>query len=462
MNHVVILKREENIEMQKVNKFIRWFFNNFYKSTNIFFYEDELDSASVNLNEFYIVGPLILPLLSSSTLDKLFENNKNIYIFENNNNNYIFNVKYETKLNRPIKHSNFNIETLILSMNRLKKLNLIIPFNTGISHTSSWIFLEKSEINLFLNFLEKTYFQWNFLNIAKLKWAPKNKSIIFYDGKNKLESKKIVESMGINVPKTYYVFDKVSDITQDILNSHNEYIIKPTNLDSGNLIFKKNIKNKLNAENIRRKLNGFERQKKNKELNPLIQSKFKPKIIMEELISDFYGGYLSPLEVKFYVFNRKIEFFLIINREVNNEGYDFYDENFKRFSNERFSYKNTSINQKIIKFHYFDELKQNVYKIYDKFNKDLDNLFAGRFIRIDFFITNEKYYFGEFALFPNGGKGRNLNENGKNQFVKFWLPEVFEIFNDKTFNNDLNSIYNYVVKNLLSYLQTETSYSVFS
>lgn len=458
MNHVVILKREENIQIQKINKFIKWFFNNFYKSANIFFYEDQLENASVNFKEFYLIGPMILPLLTSLNLDNLFENNKNIYIYENNNNQFIFNIKYDTNPETTIVHRNFNIERLTLTMKRLRKSEIIIPFNPKNIFTSSFIFLEPGQEDIFLSFLEKQYFKWNNLNLVKLKWAPKNKSIIFYDGKNKYESKKIVENMGIGVPITYHIFDKVNDITQDHLNSYEEYILKPTNLDSGNLVFKKTKKNKIDIGSIRKKLNGFEKLKRDKELNPLIQSRFKPKIIMEELISDFYGGYRSPLEVKFYVFNRKIAFFLLINREINNEGYDFYDENFNRFSNERFSYRSTAINQKILKFSYFDDMKKDVIKIYDKFNQDMDNIFAGRFIRIDFFITREKYYFGEFALFPNGGKGRNLNEKGKDQFVKFWLPEVFEIF-EETFTK---SIYDYVIENLSNYLKTQHFSSIFS
>lgn len=54
----------------------------------------------------------------------------------------------------------------------------------------------------------------------------------------------------------------------------------------------------------------------------------------------------------------------------------------------------------------------------------------GKFIRIDFFVNKENYWFGEFSLFPNGGRGDNLNEHGKKTFIRNWLPEVFQIFGE--------------------------------
>ena len=54
----------------------------------------------------------------------------------------------------------------------------------------------------------------------------------------------------------------------------------------------------------------------------------------------------------------------------------------------------------------------------------------GKFIRIDFFINKEDYWFGEFSLFPNGGRGDNLNDFGKKTFIRNWVPEVFQIFGE--------------------------------
>ena len=57
----------------------------------------------------------------------------------------------------------------------------------------------------------------------------------------------------------------------------------------------------------------------------------------------------------------------------------------------------------------------------------MENSFVGRFIRIDFFVNKDDYWFGEFSLFPNGGGGQNVSDFGKKYFVKHWLPEVFTI-----------------------------------
>ena len=79
---------------------------------------------------------------------------------------------------------------------------------------------------------------------------------------------------------------------------------------------------------------------------------------------------------------------------------------------------------------YFDKLKKDVFLIYENFLKDMNNTFMGKFIRIDFFVNKKNYWFGEFSLFPNGGRGDNLNEFGKKTFIRSWIPEVFEIFGE--------------------------------
>jgi hypothetical protein len=162
----------------------------------------------------------------------------------------------------------------------------------------------------------------------------------------------------------------------------------------------------------------------------LISKTHKPSIIAEEYIKDLSSQYTSPCEFKFYLFNGKILFILATNRKVNKKKFSFFDENFNQSPVTLYSVPSNELKFKWFKPHYFDKLKEDVYKIYEIFNKDMKNTFMGKFIRIDFFINKEDYWFGEFSLFPNGGRGDNLNNYGKKAFIKNWIPEVFEILGE--------------------------------
>jgi len=425
MEYYIILKEEKNWIFNRFNEIKKWFIKNINKKAS-FFYENDVNPNST-INDFYIVSPNVFPLLFSLPLEEILIY-KSSFLIEIENNQIAYIVSQKKRL---ILNTNYdNIMKSILEI-KLKDNTLIKHFD-GLNYNSKlWFYINDDEILHFLKYLEEKYFTWTFLNYVKLRLAERYKSIIYYDGKNKLESKKIVEDLGVRTPKVYHIFENEKEITQEILDKLPNCIIKPTNLDGGKLIFKKQNKEKLEAKKLIKKYNNFANLFKDKEIMPLILESSTPKIFAEEYITDLVGNNKYPCEFKFYVFNNEIKFFLAINKNVNFKAFDFFDKNFKKIRNEKITSSSKSkLNFEWPKFSYFENLKKDVIKIYNKFNADMEESFMSRFIRIDFFITKDNYYFSEFSLFPNGGFGGNLNTFGKFYFAYNLVPEIFKLLID--------------------------------
>lgn len=429
MEYLIILKKETNENIKKFNEIKKWLILNFNKNIkNIYFhYENKVNLNTLNSLNFAIIGPDVFPLLTSLPIPS---NNSNFII--GNKNNCIASLKLLAPLiskkddMKNINDVDFNIIWNVIK-GIDKKRNMLKKFTENNFFDKEWFYTDN--INYTLNLLEKKYFTWSNLNKIKLKIAHIYEKVIYYDGKNKFESKKIVEKLNINTPKTYKIFNNLNEINNDNINNLPYCIIKPTNWDGSKYIFKHTSNSLIDADVLKKKLSGFDSKNRNKELMPLISKTHKPKIIAEQYIKDLNGNMSSPCEFKFYVFDGKILFLLAINRKANYNKFDFYDENFVQIPNSKYSFERTQINFKWPKLPYFNELKKDVLKIYRKFNEDLLNSFLGRFVRIDFFVNKDSYWFGEFSLFPNGGSGKNVSEFGKKYFASRWLPEVFQILN---------------------------------
>jgi len=425
MNYIVILKEEKTDIIKKFNEIKKWFILNFYMNIKVkFFYEDKINLAEFIDNSFYIISPNVFPLLNSNHLEDTLTYKNCFSEINDNIIAYIYCKEPLSKINNIVK---FKILLDILKMLPTCVNGLLKDFNNKMDKYKGWFYIDDHKIQNFLYYLKNYYFKWDIINQIKLQIANRYPKIIYYDGKNKFESKKIVEKLNINMPKTYKIFNCLKEITQCEINKLPNCIIKPTNWDGGKYIFKNFVRKPLNSNTLVNKLNNYDQKNIRKEIMGLIYKTHKPSIIAEEYINDLSNNPSSPCEFKFYVFNRKILFLLAINRKESINKFDFYDENFIQFPNTKYSYNRTQNNFKWPKFDYFEKLKEDVYKIYDMFNKDLENSFIGRFIRIDFFVNKENYWFGEFSLFPNGGKGGNLNTFGESEFIKNWLPEVFAI-----------------------------------
>jgi hypothetical protein len=429
MNYIFILKKETNDIIRKFNKIKKWFIANSYLKINaIYIYDDDIDISDPNLKNLYIISPNIFPMLNSVCLHDIFKI-KNSICFE---------CKYpiiSIELNESIKiigKKKISLKKLfnLLDFSKNQINGLVIKYEFNKVHNLEWFYIEDNNIPDFLEEMKNRYFTWEYMNEVKLNIAHRYPKIIYYDGKNKYESKKMVENWNIQTPKTYKQFLSLKDITQKEINNLPTCIIKPTNWDGGKYIFKNFKENPILASKICEELRYFYIANHRKEIMSLILKSSKPTIIAEEYIVDSNSNYTSPCELKFYVFNGKILFILATNQKVFLKKFSFLDENFNRFKVEKYSFPENELNFKWEKPHYFEKLKKDVLLIYQNFNADMKNTFIGKFIRVDFFINKENYWFGEFSLFPNGGRGKNLNEFGKKEFIRNWIPEVFQIFDE--------------------------------
>ena len=437
MYELIFILSNENKKLNLLKIWLGSHFLNYLNDNDFVFsfhYEDDIKLDKIKGKYLYFISVNVFPLLTSIKIQNFIKKNENT-IFGKNYKNSILYFKLKnamanklndiSSLDKKIHFSNIfyllNIsdKTLKYDIKNICNFNLVNPYS------DKWVNI--TDFDLFCKQLNTNYFTWKNLNKIKLKIANRFSNIIYYDGKNKLESKKLMEKLNINMPKTLKVFSSYEEINFSGLPKN--FILKPTNLDGSKSIFK--IKGQpLDLEQIKNKLINFQNKNKSKELMPLIRKYYAPSLIAEEFIPSLSNKYSAPSEFKFYVFNNEIKFILGINREIHQNKFLFLDKDFNQFPNTIYSFDNNKLNYSFKKPHYFEKLKEDVLKIYQKFQNDLNHSFISQFIRIDFFITNENYYFGEFSLFPNGGFGGNLNQNGKHQFIRFWVPEIKALLNN--------------------------------
>jgi hypothetical protein len=428
MNFIFILKEEKTDIIKKFNKIKKWFIENHYSRINpIYLYDNNIDISQSYFYNFYIISPNVFPMLNSFSIPAKIINKNHIYsTFEHS----IMHLDFKEKLANENKIICFNKLFSIIKILPSININIIKEYQFKNINQKEWFYVKDNKISGFLHEMKNKYFTWENMNSVKLKIAHFYPKIIFYEGKNKYHSKKMVQQWGIKIPETYKQFLSLKDITQEEINNLPTCIIKPTNWDGGKYIFKNFKENPLSADNLRMDLYYFSTKNIHKEIMRLISKTHKPTIIAEEYIKDLNSKYTAPCEFKFYIFDGKILFILATNRKVNKKKFSFFDENFNQFQVTKYSQAHNELNFKWDKPIYFDKIKKDVMLIYENFKKDMNNSFMSKFMRIDFFINKEDYWFGEFSLFPNGGRGDNLNNYGKQEFIRNWLPEVFQIFDE--------------------------------
>jgi hypothetical protein len=422
------MEEEKTENIKKFNKIKKWFISNLYIKINSFFvYKNEIDITAPYFSNFFMISSNVFPMLNSCILHHTLKQ-KNV-ICDDNNHPIIY-LELKEKIENEQKYISFDNFYSSIQILPTRVNGLIKEYNFKNINQREWFYIEDEKIPNFLKDMKHKYFKWENMNILKLKIAHFYPKIIYYEGKNKLESKKMVEKWGIKTPTTYKQFSLLSDITQEEINKLPTCILKPTNWDGGKYIFKNFKENPLSAEILRKNLSKFATENIQKEIMELISKTHKPSIIAEEYIRDLSSHYSSPCEFKFYLFNGKILFILATNRKVSKKKFNFFDENFNKLPSSLYSFDRNCLIFNWQKPDYFDKLKKDVFLIYENFLKDMGNTFMGKFIRIDFFINKDDYWFGEFSLFPNGGRGENLNDFGKKTFIRSWLPEVFQIFDE--------------------------------
>lgn len=233
---------------------------------------------------------------------------------------------------------------------------------------------------------------------AKIMWLEvMTDTSIWSELTDKYNVRKYIEQKGYadNLPNCYGVWDRVEDI--DYTTLPDKFVIKCTH-DSGSTFIIKN-KAKSNLEKINNELR--------KKLEPMGIAtcephylKIKPRIIAEELLEDFEDTKWSTslIDYKIWCFNGKPYIaFVCYDRQRMTNGligvtYDLFTLDDWTPKREFLSKKNANY-KNIPKPKCLDEMLQIA--------KNLSAEFP--LVRVDFYVINNKPYFGELTFTSSGG-----------------------------------------------------------
>jgi hypothetical protein len=182
------------------------------------------------------------------------------------------------------------------------------------------------------------------------------------------------------------VYDKYEDIDFDKLP--NQFVIKP-NHTSGNVFICKD-KSKIDYQKLRKEINSWLNRKYYWYHREWPYKNVKPIIIFEKFLVDESGTELK--DYKFMCFNGEVKCsFVCLNRNSSNGlNVDFYDMDWNPMPFERhYPNSGTAIPRP---------------RNYDKMVECAEILSKGiPFVRVDFYESNGKLYFGELTFYPGSG-----------------------------------------------------------
>ena len=223
----------------------------------------------------------------------------------------------------------------------------------------------------------------------KLQWLKlHDKKPIYTKMVDKYEAKKYVARMigEEHIIPTLGIYDSFDDIDFDKLP--NQFVMKCTH-DSGGLVVCRD-KSLLNKNAARRKINKCLKSNYYYNNREWPYKNVKPRIIIEKYMSNDEKGALS--DYKFFCFNGEPKIILVCTERFSNNGLreTWFDKSFKRLD---FTEGGHSIDLKIKKPKQLTEMLT------------LSRLLSKKipFIRVDFYVIDNKVYFGELTFFPASG-----------------------------------------------------------
>lgn len=223
----------------------------------------------------------------------------------------------------------------------------------------------------------------------KLQWLKiHDRRDIYTTMVDKCEAKEYVEKViggGYIIP-TIGVYDEFDDI--DFNKMPEQFVMKCTH-DSGGLVVVKD-KSKFDVDKARKKINKSLRRNFYYNGREWPYKNVKPRIIIEKYMEDKKDGELR--DYKIFCFNGKPKMmFIATNRQGDGETYfDFFDENFKHLPFTNGHSNAPSLPHRPARFAKMMELA-------GKLSKGIPQL------RVDFYETNGKIYFGELTFFHWSG-----------------------------------------------------------
>ncbi len=231
----------------------------------------------------------------------------------------------------------------------------------------------------------------------KLQWLKLNdRKDIYTTMVDKYEVKKYVSAI---IGKEYViptlgVYDKFNEI--DFKKLPNKFVIKCTH-DSGSVIICKD-KKKFDIKMAKKKINKALKHNYYYTGREWPYKNVKPRIIIEEYMQDEKLKELR--DYKFFCFNGKVNLFKVdLDRFLEHRA-NYYDKNLKllKFGEEVCP---PDFEKKI-------EIPKDIMKMIELAEK-LSN--EKKFVRIDFYYTNKKIYFGEMTFYPASGFGKFTSED---------------------------------------------------
>lgn len=201
----------------------------------------------------------------------------------------------------------------------------------------------------------------------------------------------------------YGVYNKWDEI--DFSALPDEFVIKCTH-DSGSVVICRD-KNTFDYESAKKKIEAGLARNQFYLSREWPYKNVKPRIIIEEFLHDNYNQYVN--DYKLYCFNGVIKMFLVCtDRNTNKVQYNYFDNNWNELdiSNEAKS------NNHIPKPSNYNQMVSCA----ELLSKDMP------FVRIDYYESNKKMYFGEITFFSGGGRWL-----WKNHEIDKYLGDLIEL-----------------------------------
>ena len=194
------------------------------------------------------------------------------------------------------------------------------------------------------------------------------------------------------------VYDSVEEI--DLSKLPNQFALKGTHGSGYNIIVED--KSKLNWNKAKKQLQNFLNKDYSKVNGEAIYRSIKPRILVEEYLTQSEGGYI--IDYKFFCFNGEAKYVWLKTFHDGKYRNCYYDLKWNKVEGDL--NESNFLDLEMEKPENFDEMIE----ISNKLSKDLI------FVRVDLYSIKNKIYFGELTFFPWGGKQRLTVEKFNKEF----------------------------------------------
>lgn len=236
----------------------------------------------------------------------------------------------------------------------------------------------------------------------KIQWYKLNyKNPILPKCVDKYEVRHYIKGKGLEniLNELYGVYNDLNEI--DINKLPNKFVIKTTSGGGNREVFLCKNKSEFDFSTVKNSLKDLATKKVANGGREWPYDKIAPRIIIEKYIENSVEDE-SLVDYKFYCFNGKPEYLLVINdRELDsNKKKSIYDMDFKLLAYKYADYDR--INENFVKPKNFEKMKE----IASILSKDFP------FVRVDLYNVNGNIIFGELTFYPASGYLEKIEPEG--------------------------------------------------